>query len=179
MTWGNVTDLLSWDNTLSFSVGVMVTLLVWFLTRVGNVASRRTEASIERIWDRSSARRKKRSDEKAEDQKRRAEAKHIERLRNERKGRLFRRRLAPGDPGMIGEVVDIDRRQPMTRVVMVWNSPAGRTTTEDDPAAGRPTTIEWKVLQRSPDEQRHLTARLIAKSHNDNDGWIEFEEIVE
>lgn len=37
--------------------------------------------------------------------------------------------------------------------------------------------MEWKVLNRSPEEQRHFTARFILKSDNHDDGWVEFEEI--
>ena len=37
--------------------------------------------------------------------------------------------------------------------------------------------IEWRTLTQSGDEQRHRTARVIVKSFNDEDGWIEFERI--
>lgn len=76
------------------------------------------------------------------------------------------------------EVLRLDHRNPKRRVVMGWSSPPGRAPHEGDYDEGSTISIEWKDLVMSPERQIHRTARLIANSHSDADGWVEFEPLV-
>lgn len=168
---------MTWDTALGYALGVASTVAFWFIARIGKVANRRTEAAIDRSWGRGriwlAQKKKQREQEKAA----KKEAREIQRLRSERIGRVFRRRLSADDPGMIGKIVDLYERDPKSTVVVIWTSPPGRDPTEADPPAGERSGIAWRYLHESAAVQKHRTARMNLKSDNDEDGWVEFEEI--
>lgn len=103
------------------------------------------------------------------------EEQEIELLRRERVGARFRWKASKEDVGMIGTVIRLAEQQSRLRVVVDFESPVGRPPTKYDYQA--PTSIEWKVLTAPDDEQIHRTARMNAKSFDDNDGWVEFEQL--
>ncbi len=100
----------------------------------------------------------------------------IKRLRGSRIGVRFRWRASANDPGMMGTIVDLDSRSPKERVIMQFSSPDGREPTPRDFSDHR-TSVEWEALNRSVADQRHRTARTIAHSCNDDNGWVEFERL--
>lgn len=151
----------------------------WLLGRFQAVAGPRIEAAIDRRWSAVERWRRERAAGKLEEKSRKAERKEVARLQHERVGKRFIRRSDPGDPGMAGEVVDLDPRDPKRRVILTWTTTEGRRPREDDYVPGRRISISWKDLTLPEGAQRHRTARTIAKSSDDSDGWVEFEPLDE
>jgi hypothetical protein len=170
--WDAVTHGLNW------LVGVALVAAGWFLGRFQAVAGRRAEAAIERRWNLLDRWRKEQSKNKKEAKARRAEAERLARLERERVGKQFVRRVYKGDPGMVGQVVELNQRDPTRSVILTWSSPAGREPHEDDYEVGQRIGMAWKDLTMPAPDQRHRTARLIARSGDDNDGWVEFESLT-
>jgi hypothetical protein len=99
---------------------------------------------------------------------------HIETLKKERIGRRFLRRSnSKEEAGVIVTVIDLDRRDPKRRV-LVENTPGGAELPADVPTR---LVMDWHVLVAAPEVQKHRTARLIAHSSDDADGWLEFEQL--
>jgi len=170
--WGALTQGLNW----MLAVGLLA--LGWLCGRFQAVAGRRTEAAIERRWILVDRRRKERAKEKAQGKARKAEEARIASVQRDRVGKRFLRRRFKGDVGMVGEVVELDRRDMFQRVIMTWSNPEGRAPHEDDDNVGQRISIAWKDLALSAEAQRHRTARLDLKSDKDDDGWVEFEMLV-
>ncbi len=61
---------------------------------------------------------------------------------------------------------------------MTWSNPDGREPHDDDYEVGQRIGMAWKDLTMPAADQRHRTARLIARSDDDNDGWVEFERMT-
>lgn len=98
-------------------------------------------------------------------------------LERARVGERFLWRASPDDEGMLGTVVGLDRLHPKIKVRVKWISPPDREPSQHDYSTDTVTIMEWGSLTRSPADQRHRTALLIANSFNDEDGWIEYERI--
>lgn len=82
------------------------------------------------------------------------------------------------DQGMVGVVKELGRGSEWkTKVTIVWDNPSGRKPRDYDYVAGQPIVIEWRHLTASANVQRHRTARLMLNSTNDNDGWVEYEQL--
>ena len=112
--------------------------------------------------------------EREEEDRKRPE--NIEALKNERIGRRFLRRPKSRDEdGVIVTVIDLDQRNP-ERHVLVENAPVpGAELPVDLPQR---LVIDWSRLVEAPEAQMHYTARVLADSHNDADGWL-FEELAQ
>jgi hypothetical protein len=171
-----------WDaatHGLNWLIGLGLVAAGWLFGRFQAVAGRRTEAAIERRWHAVERWRRERAAKKAEEKSRSAESARIAQLQRERVGRRFTHHADPDDPGMVGEVIELDPRDPKRNVILVWTSPDGRQPREGDYVAGRRIGIAWKDLTLPQADQRHRTARTIAKSNNDLDGWVEFDPLRE
>lgn len=171
--WEALTHGLNW-----FVAGGLLAA-AWLWGRFQAVAGRRTETAIDRRWSAIERWRREHAAGKLEEKSRKAERNEVARLQRERVGKRFIRRTDPGDPGMAGEVVDLDPRDPKRRVILIWTSTEGRRPRADDYVPGRRISISWKDLTLSEAAQRHRTARIIAKSSDDSDGWVEFESLNE
>lgn len=169
--WEGLTRGLNWILSL------VLFGFVWILGRFRAVAGRRAEAGIDRAWDRISAALRSMRHARQARTNERDTAKRMARVRADRVGRTFRYRTSAGDPGMVGEIVDLHRDHPELMVIMTWKNPPGRAASDDDFSEGQRIGIEWKQLRKSESDQKHRTARMIARSNNDADGWVEFEEI--
>jgi len=100
----------------------------------------------------------------------------LDRIEDSRVGRRFLFRAHAGDPGMIGDVIELHHLHPRTMVRVQWTSQPGREPHEDDYSTDRPIGMEWRQLTRSPDYWRHHTAHFVLKSDDDDDGWVMYEE---
>ena len=157
----------------SFGIGVVVgvlvvvigTYLTEFVRPIGQDHSRRL-----RIWRKS--RRARRRSEAA----RRSDEDERRQLELERVGTRWLYRASPDDPGMNGEVIELDAKAWKRRVIVMWSNPLGRAPTEDDPSKTR-MSMEWRDLAKSLDDQRHWTARVRLNSDDDLDGWIMYERV--
>lgn len=95
----------------------------------------------------------------------------------ERVGATFRRRYTAEDTGTLLTVVGLDERAWRSRVLVEESAPDGRTPTGHESPDFARTSFEWSSLTMPHADQRHRTARVIERSHNDEDGWVEFERI--
>lgn len=103
----------------------------------------------------------------------------IEGLRAERVGSHFIRRSTRTDPGIAVTVIDLCDRDPLRRVIVREEHLPGRSPTEyDGPDLLERLSIDWTNLVQAPAAQRHHTARLMAESHDDRDGWLLFERVI-
>lgn len=173
---------LFWDGLTTGLNGVLAVgllLIAWLLGRMKVVAERRTEASLDKFIDRWAVSwRRWRAKSKAR-KAAKNERERLARLEADRVGRKFLWRASAKDPGMVGEVVSLGSDRPAEVVVVSWSNPTGRKPERDDLYKdGDRIGVEWKHMTMSSEEQRHWTARMIAGSTNDIDGWVEFQEIA-
>lgn len=101
----------------------------------------------------------------------------LDRTERERVGAKFTFRASQIDIGMVGEVASLYEGHPLDQVRVQWSSPVGRTPTVDDPRTNGAVIMSWRDLTKSPNEQRHWTAKLRTKTFDDTDGWIQYERI--
>lgn len=168
--WEGLTQGQNWLLT------TLVLLLTWFGGRFQAVAGRRTEGFIERRWEGAIAAFKSNREARKVRKVQKVAAERLDRIRRERVGRKFIRRSNPEDPGMLGEVVDLARDRPGEVVIVLWSNPPGRVSHDRDYEDGARLGIEWRHLTASPAQQKHYTARMLERSSDDADGWVEFEE---
>lgn len=97
-------------------------------------------------------------------------------IEQERVGVQFRKRYTANDSGTILTVIGLAPSEWRTDVVLEEAAPPGRIPTEFDSTL---TTVQmkWSTLVTPHSVQRHATARLMMKSFDDSDGWVEFERI--
>lgn len=152
-----------------------IPLAIWLLRRVAAVAESPVEKAISSAFKKIAVARASRAAKRRHQKSAKLEAKILEEIRKERIGRRFIRHAFEGDSGQYGEVTDLGMRDAKRTVVTQWTTPAERGPQIDDYPTDRPTTVEWKVLTRSREDQIHWTARMRANSDDDGDGWVEFE----
>ena len=99
------------------------------------------------------------------------------RLKAERVGAKFRKRYTADDTGTIVTVRELRNPNWQEMVNVKEVAPAAREPTEFDNQFPARYGIKWSDLTKSDSEQRHLTARVMAESFDDADGWIEFERL--
>jgi hypothetical protein len=105
------------------------------------------------------------------------EREFIEQLRRDRVGAKVLHRVTADDVGIRMTVVGLAPREPLTRVTMEFEPMPGRIPTPYDPPIDAPVNYKWSSLTALEADQRHRTARVIAHSHDDRDGWVEFERL--
>lgn len=146
-------------------VGLIGTYLTEFVRPVGHDHSKRL-----RTW-----RRQRRATRQFESAKKK-QGELRRQLERERVGTRWLYHASPTDPGMDGEVVELDPRAWNRRVIVVWSNPSGRAKTDDDYYEGR-TSMAWQDLVKPDEDQRHWTARMLRDSHDDSDGWVKYERL--
>lgn len=175
-----VADSLDLDWS-SWVTGALTVVGVWLLAKVVRRFSRSVDDAIDRVWSRAenwvSIRHQQRKRARQERNQQKEDSKRLDSLKEERVGKRFRFRTSARDSGMLGEVVELDPRDAHRRVIVVWSDSPGRTATDDDYTVGQRVSIEWRHLTEAADRQRHRTARTIAQSFEDSDGWTQFERI--
>jgi hypothetical protein len=171
--WDWFTDR-PWDVIIAFALG-------WCGSVLLAVLRRQAEAHVDSALGRALAHiRKRRHERKDARQRRRTDAdsaKELERLRQERVGRRFLHHVTPDDPGLIGEVINLDKRSPKRSVMVRWEGPPTRTPTPHDPTGSPERNIDWRQLRCPVDEQRRRTANYKPRHPGGENGWVEFEEI--
>lgn len=169
MKW--LVELGTWlSDQWSWVTAIIVGPVTWFLGRVGVLATKRTDAWLEKKADQWDNWRKAGAVRKDREQKERDRETHLRKLETERVGARFRVKETKDDPGRVIEVIGLDPRHPDQKV---------RTRPVDEPEEFRVTLIEWRQLTKSPDRQIHETARFDARSDDDADGWIRYERVDE
>ena len=101
---------------------------------------------------------------------------HLARLTEERVGAKFLHRVQRDDPGLVATVLRLDDRYPLLSVLVSYEPTPGRESTPYDPENRQ--TVEWGSLTESEAAQRHRAAVLVENSHDDADGWLQYEPLT-
>ena len=72
-------------------------------------------------------------------------------------------------------MIDLDAQQPQRRVLVEYSAMPGGAVSVRPPSR---VVMDWKALVADPEVQRHYTARVIANSTDDADGWIQYDEFA-
>ena len=149
----------------------------WLLQRVLKVLNPGTEASLASLISRLKNWRKTRSQEQAAAAMQAERTAQIAKLSADRVGSRFLRREDPDSEGVVGLVVSLATDDPTNGVEIVWAKAPGLDPDPGDRALTNRIRMSWTDLTKPSHVQQHETARLIAKSDDDQDGWVMFEPL--
>ncbi|MBK5333638.1 MAG: hypothetical protein JJD93_16800 [Ilumatobacteraceae bacterium] len=103
---------------------------------------------------------------------RQSELRRVEEIANSRVGKVFLRHYSNNDAGVRVVVLALSTDDPDHKVLLEYPP-------NDANPDGLRVKTEWRAMTEPDDVQRHRTARTIAQSYDDSEGWVEWELLPE